>query len=103
MVSIIDNKRDELIELCKKYRVSELAVFGSAVTGDFDQVQSDLDFLVEFDVSVSEKRFDNFFNFQAELKSLFNRAIDLVEVGGLRNPYFIEMVNNTKRSVYVAA
>ena len=97
MALIIDNNKEELIELCKKYRVAELDLFGSAATGDFDEEKSDIDFLVEFKKTVTQDRFDNFFNFLGELKELFNRPIDLVESGGLRNPYFIEMVNQTKR------
>ena len=102
MPLIIDNNREKLIELCKKYRVAELDLFGSATTGEFDEEKSDIDFLVEFKKTVDQDRFDNFFNFLAELKQLFNRSIDLVEIGGLRNPYFIEMVNQTKRRIYAA-
>lgn len=103
MALIIDNEREELIKLCKKYRVAELDLFGSAATGDFDEKKSDIDFLVEFEKTVTQDRFDNFFNFLEELKKLFNRPIDLVEMGGLRNPYFIEMVNQTKRRIYAAS
>ena len=102
MALIIDNNREKLIELCKKYRVAELDLFGSATTEDFDEENSDIDFLVEFEKTVTQDRFDNFFNFLEELRQLFNRSIDLVETGGLRNPYFIEMVNQTKRRIYVA-
>ena len=102
MPLIIDNNKEKLIELCKKYRVAELDLFGSATTEDFDEEKSDIDFLVEFEETVAQDRFDNFFNFLEELRQLFNRSIDLVETGGLRNPYFIEMVNQTKRRVYVA-
>ena len=103
MTFIIEKNRDKLIELCKKYRVAELDVFGSAVTEDFDEQRSDIDFLVEFENTVTRDRFDNFFNLLEELKKLFNRSVDLVEPGGLRNPYFIEMVNQTKRRIYAAS
>jgi hypothetical protein len=102
MALIIDDNKEKLIELCKKYRVAELDLFGSATTEDFDEEKSDIDFLVEFKETVAQDRFDNFFNFLEELRQLFNRSIDLVETGGLRNPYFIEMVNQTKRRIYVA-
>jgi predicted nucleotidyltransferase len=102
MALIIDDNKEKLIELCKKYRVAELDLFGSVTTEDFDEEKSDIDFLVEFKETVAQDRFDNFFNFLEELRQLFNRSIDLVETGGLRNPYFIEMVNQTKRRIYVA-
>ena len=103
MTKIIEEKKDRLIALCKKYKVAELDVFGSAATDDFDPVQSDIDFLVEFQKTVIRDRFDNFFNLLNELKELFGRPIDLVEPGGLKNPYFIEMVDQTKRRLYVAS
>ena len=103
MTKIIENNRAQLVSLCKKYKVAELDVFGSAATDDFDPVRSDIDFLVEFQKTVIRDRFDNFFNLLNELKELFGRPVDLVEPGGLRNPYFIEMVNQTKRSLYVSS
>jgi hypothetical protein len=102
-MQLIENKKDKLEELCRKYRVAELDVFGSAATGDFDQRQSDIDFLVEFDSEVGKNRFDNFFGLLDELKQLFGRDIDLVEPGGLRNPYFKQMVDKTRKKVYAAS
>src|SRR5438876_87045 len=49
MIAILDQHRDEIAELCRKYRVQRLESFGSAARGDFDPNRSDLDFLVEFD------------------------------------------------------
>ena len=102
MRTVIENKKDKLIQLCEKYEIAELYVFGSATTESFDPGRSDIDFLVKFKPSVARHRFDNFFNFLEELNQLFNRPVDLVEPGGLRNPYFKEMVNKTKQMVYVA-
>jgi hypothetical protein len=100
MMHIIEQNKGRLIELCKKYKVVGLDVFGSAATDDFDEATSDIDFLVEFDESVKQRRFDNFFQFQAALEELFQRPVDLVEPGGLRNPFFIKSVNQTKRRIY---
>ena len=103
MTQIIEQNRDKLINLCKKYKVAELDVFGSAAMDDFDEDVSDIDFLVEFDETVKENRFDNFFSMLEELQKLFNRPIDLVEAGGLKNPYFIKRVNQTKRKIYAVS
>jgi len=103
MTHIIEQNKDRLIELCEKYHVSELDVFGSAATSDFSEQTSDIDFLVEFDSSVRANRFDNFFALLEELKKLFNRPVDLVEPGGLRNPYFIDAVEKTRRRIYAAS
>ena len=103
MIFIIEKNKDKLVELCKKYKVTELDVFGSATTDAFDENTSDIDFLVQFDKTVNKNRFDNFFDLLEELKTLFGRKVDLVEPGGLKNPYFIKKVNQTKRMVYAAS
>ena len=103
MTAIIEQNKDSLIKLCRKYHVAALDVFGSAVTDDFNEKTSDIDFLVEFDSSVRQNRFDNFFALLEELQRLFKRQVDLVEPGGLRNPYFIESVNQTRRKIYAAS
>ena len=103
MTQILEQNKAPLIALCKKYHVAALDVFGSAATGDFNAESSDLDFLVEFDSTVKANRFDTFFALLEELKKLFKRPVDLVEPGGLRNPYFIESVNQTRRRIYAAS
>ncbi|MGB8226905.1 MAG: nucleotidyltransferase domain-containing protein [Sedimentisphaerales bacterium] len=103
MTQVIEQNRNKLTELCRKYCVSRLDVFGSAVAGDFDEQTSDIDFLVEFDKSVKQNRFDNFFALHEELQKLFKRPVDLVEPGGLKNPYFIDSVNQTRKKIYAAS
>jgi predicted nucleotidyltransferase len=100
---IIEQNRNKLIELCRKYHVSELDVFGSAAMGDFSEETSDIDFLVTFEPAVKQNRFDNFFALLEDLRKLFKRPVDLVEPGGLSNPYFIDSVNQTRRRVYAAS
>ncbi len=102
MVSLIDKHRKALMDLCRKYHVKRLDVFGSAARDDFVK-SSDIDFLVEFDSEVTQRRFDNYFELHRALERLFARPIDLVEPGGLRNPYFIHQVNETRRQIYAAS
>ena len=102
MIDLIDKYRNALIELCRKYHVRKLDVFGSAATGDFGK-SSDIDFLVEFDSEVTQRRFDNYFDLHRALEQLFARPVDLVKPGGLRNPYFIRRVNETRKQVYASS
>ncbi|CAN5509322.1 hypothetical protein BH23CHL4_BH23CHL4_07620 [soil metagenome] len=48
MLAIIEERRDEIIALCKEHEVVRLEIFGSAVTGEFDFEMSDVDFLAEY-------------------------------------------------------
>ena len=98
----IEKYSTELPALCRRYYVRRLDIFGSAATGQLKE-SSDIDLLVEFDDQVNPRRFDNYFEFLRELEKLFGRHVDLVEAGGLRNPYFIKEVNTTKRRIYAAS
>ena len=48
MHPVVQNKLAALKDLCTRYRVERLDLFGSAAQDDFDPESSDLDFLVEF-------------------------------------------------------
>ena len=102
MLSVIDDKREQLEDLCREYSVTRLEVFGSAVDGSFDPERSDLDFLVEFARPTGTNAFHQFFGFQRALSELFHRKVDLVHPGSMRNPYFIESVNKSRTLVYAA-
>ncbi len=102
MEPVIEKNRQAIAELCRKYHVAKLDVFGSLVAGGFNE-SSDIDFLVEFDTDVNKYRFDNFFELLRAMEQLFHRRVDLVEEGGLRNPYFVKRLNETRRPVYVAS
>jgi hypothetical protein len=88
-----------LDELCERYHVESLYLFGSVLTPHF-RTESDLDFLVTFKGVDLESYANNFFDFTEALHSLFGRKIDLVESQTLQNPYFREVVNSTKKLVY---
>ena len=103
MHQLIEQHGDALAAICRRYRVRRLDVFGSAASGDFDQQGSDLDFVVEFREDLPDvQRFDTYFGLREELEALFGRSVDLVEPGGLRNPYFLRRLNQTRERVYAA-
>ena len=102
MTSIVEERLAEMANICCRFDVARLEIFGSAVTGEFDEKHSDLDFLVEFSSALTGPRFDAFFGLRRALAELFGRSIDLVEAGAPRNPYFIRRVNETRKVVYAA-
>jgi len=89
-------------ELCSRLRVRRLDVFGSAVTGTFDDQTSDIDFLVEFDTSGHFDYFNTFFALKEGLEEIFGRPVDLVSVTALRNPYVRRSVMDTREQLYAA-
>ena len=100
---LIENNLQRIIELCKKYRVKTLSVFGSILTDRFND-ESDVDFLVNFlPYDPNSLEFDyvsNYLDFAESLEDLFGRKVDLVVESGLRNKYFIANVNRTKQLIY---
>jgi predicted nucleotidyltransferase len=48
MNRLIEENREELERLCRRYRVRRIDLFGSATRPNFDSAHSDLDFLVAF-------------------------------------------------------
>ncbi len=101
MVAIIEHKRTALAELCRRYEVERLYLFGSAAQGHFDAQHSDLDFLVHFaNREPTGEYADRHLDFAEELEPLFGRPVDLVTEQSIRNPYFRSEVESTRQLVY---
>lgn len=102
MVKLIDDKQNELKELCSRFGVKTLEVFGSTAQGEGFTDQSDLDFLVEFLAMSPADHADAYFDLLNALKELFGRGIDLLEVKAIDNPYLLESINQHSVKLYAA-
>ena len=103
MLPIVEQKRAELAELCRRYGVRQLDLFGSATRPErFDAGRSDLDFLVQFAETEAMNPADQYFGLLEDLQRLFGREVDLVSARGLRNPYFIKSIHATREPLYAA-
>ena len=103
MIPDVANKADELKGLCLRYRVSRLELFGSAATGHYHPAKSDLDFVVDFQAEALAEGFaDAYFGLLEELELLFGKPVDLVVRSAIRNPYFLQSVEETRTCIYEA-
>lgn len=102
MTRVIQEKRDEIVRFCRKYGVRRLELFGSGAREDFDSARSDLDFLVEFQPLKAGEYADAYFGLLEALKQLFDRPVDLVTIRAVKNPYFRQAINRTRRLLYAA-
>ena len=103
MIRLIEDHRSELINICIKYHVQYLALFGSAVANErFDTETSDFDFLVEFKPLEQGRYADTYFGLLEALEDLFERPVDLLMVRAIKNPYFIQTINQTRELLYAA-
>ena len=98
----ISLKREQLAELCRRYHVRRLALFGSAAREDFDPERSDLDFLVEFQPLPFGTYADTYFGLLEALRQLFERQVDLVEAGSVRNPYIRREIEAEQETLYAS-
>ena len=88
-----------LAEVCRRYRVKELSLFGSSVRGE-TRPESDIDIMVEFElgVRVGLIRFESLVE---ELAELTGRRVDLVTKRGLK-PWVRTEVLRDARVIYAA-
>ena len=92
-----------MVDLCRRFGVRKLELFGSAATGEFNPHHSDLDFIVEFRRNTTSVRDARWQDFQEDLSTLFKRPVDLVRESALRNPWFRREANKTRRVMYDAS
>ena len=101
MHSVIKDKRDEIIAICRRYRVSRLEVFGSAARGtDFDPASSDADFLVDFEPPTLPGISKRYAGLTRDLQALLGREVDLIRLGTIDNEYLLAAINECREVVY---
>jgi hypothetical protein len=99
---IIEIRRAEVAELCRRFHVRRLEVFGSATRNDFDPSRSDVDFLVEFEPESPLRGLDQYFGLKEAMETLFDRQVDLVEAGAVKNPYLLAGIERSREILYAA-
>ena len=103
MLDAIQNKQQEISDLCRRFHVQRLELFGSAAGDRFDPSRSDLDFLVLFESGALPGEYaDRYFGLLEGLEDLFGRRVDLVELEAIRNPYFYEVIQSSRTLLYAA-
>ena len=100
IIPAIEQTRPAVADLCRRFGVQSLELFGSAADGRFDPECSDIDFLVAFDEGDSGSLFHRYFGLSEALEHLFAPKVDLVSSSALEKPYFIAAVNRSRQPVY---
>jgi predicted nucleotidyltransferase len=73
---VLERTRTELAALCRRWKITELALFGSALRQDFGPA-SDIDLLVSFAADADWGLLD-YARMEQELAALLGRRVDLV-------------------------
>ena len=98
-MTLIDQHIKDIIRLCTEHKVKQLYAFGSILTNRFNS-ESDIDLVVDFDPMNFSVYADNYFDLKFSLQSIFNRPIDLLEEKAIKNPYFIQNLNQQRQLIY---
>jgi predicted nucleotidyltransferase len=81
----LDIDRQQIADFCQRWRIRELALFGSVLRPDFSPA-SDVDVLVTFSDDAPWSLWE-FTTMRDELAALFGRDVDLVEKRAIKNPF----------------
>ncbi len=101
-VELLRSKRNGIEELCRKYAVKRLRLFGSALREDWDPESSDFDFLAEFGPPVGMNAFDQFMGFTLDLEALLGHKVDVVDWNAAKNPFFKRHAERSAKDLYAA-
>lgn len=102
MILLIEKNKTNLEELCKKYHVQKLELFGSAATNNFDPANSDLDFLVQFQPLKQGELFAFYFDLLNDLRNLFRLKIDLLTSESVNNLNLQKAIELQRKTLYAA-
>jgi len=102
MNQMTDNQRARIAELCRRFGVRRLDLFGSAARGGFKESRSDVDFLVEFLDDEQGAGLDAYFGLKGGLEALLGRPVDLVMPEAVTNPYVRAEIARDRTTVYAA-
>lgn len=97
----IDLQTPQLAEVCRRFAVRELYVFGSVVSGRMND-ESDLDFIVRFESALPAGAFDRFMGLKEALGLLYGCRVDLLTLKPFRNAVFQAEVDQSKTLLYAA-
>lgn len=98
--TLIRDKYDEFVDLCRSHQVDKVYAFGSSITDHFDPKTSDIDVVVKIGIDDPADRGEALLSFWDKLETLFSRKVDLLTEDSIRNPYLKSSINRTKKLIY---
>lgn len=101
--AMIEHRRSEIAQLCERYGVRELALFGSILRSDFDPTSSDVDAAVKFGPPANDSFARQYFDFKAALEHLLMRPVDLVELEAMPDTRLKRIIERSLVPIYAVA
>ncbi len=100
MDQVLADHLEDVAAICRRHRVAQLDVFGSAARQAHGA--ADLDLLVEFQNLPADDYADAYFGLLADLEALFERPIDLIMASAVRNPFVRETIERSRIPLHAA-
>jgi uncharacterized protein len=100
MSVMIKVPKEEIAAFCQRWKIKELAIFGSALGEEF-RPDSDVDVLVVFEENVPCSLFQ-LMRAEKELEQILGRKVDLVEKKAIRNPFRRHHILSHREVIYAA-
>jgi predicted nucleotidyltransferase len=100
MIPLVEEHIDEIIELCRDYRIRRLSLFGSTAKGAWNVDTSDIDVLIDLDYSPGVG--GRFMKFASSLERLLGRPVDIVTERSITSVSFRDELCNTAVKLYEA-
>lgn len=98
--AVFEQQKQSIDAICESYSVASLDLFGSGTTDAWRPDESDLDFVVTFLPTGHEGLADRYLGLAEELEALFQRSVDLITPGAIKNPYFRARVDASRSRIY---
>ena len=90
---------EDIVLICKKYKIKELSIFGSSIRDDFHK-DSDVDILISY-INIRKNTLDDFIGIENDFDQLLKRKSHIVEIEALKNPIRREDILAEREVVYV--
>lgn len=94
---------EQLDDICRRYLIKELAIFGSSLREDFND-SSDVDLLYTFQETANHSLFD-VVKIKEEFEKLFGRSVDLISRKAIeksRNKFRKKAILANTKIIYAA-
>ena len=96
----LDIPEQTIAEFCRKWWLTEVALFGSVLRSDF-RPDSDVDVLITLSRDAPWSLWD-MDDLSDELRRLLGREVDVVSKRALKNPFRRHEILTTRRVIYAA-
>jgi len=91
---------EEFKTICRDHKVDRIYVFGSAISDRFNEKTSDIDLLVELNVSDPFEKGELLLSLWDSLEIFFDRKVDLLTDQSIKIPVLGKSIEQTKQLLY---